>query len=64
MALAGVEGAVIRVWAGAESEPGWGSLGTLISRLGAIRVEALLLIRSLQGPRGPEDASRPELSPG
>ena len=51
VALAGVEGAPIGVWAGAESEPGWGSLGTPISRLGAIRVEALLLIRRLQRPQ-------------
>lgn len=43
--LAGVEGA------GTESEPGWGSLEILISRLGAIRVEAFLFIRSLPGPQ-------------
>lgn len=47
VALAGVEGAGIRVWAGVESEPGWGSLGTMISRLETIRV-GVLLIRSLQ----------------
>ena len=64
VALAGVEGAVIRVWAGAESEPGWGSLGTLISRLGAIRVEASAYQEPAGATVGPEDTARPELSPG
>lgn len=46
-----VEEPALRVWAEGEPEPGRGSLGTLISRLRAIRVGALLLIRSLQGPQ-------------
>lgn len=50
-----MEGAAIRVWAGGESEPGWGSL---ISRLGAIRGGGLSSYQELAGaPVEDEDTS-------
>lgn len=41
-----MEAAALRVWAGGESEPGWGSL---ISRLGAIRGGGLSSYQELAG---------------